>query len=130
MDEGSDLDSVTTWIGKAKSGDLDATKKLWIRYFEVLAEFARKKLPVHLKQMADEEDIATSALTSLMKGLKEGRFDRIRDRRDLWVTLTIIAGRKAQNLVKYETRQKRDIRLKKTDSACLLYTSPSPRDRG
>ena len=111
-----ETESVSTWIAKTKVGDTEASRRLWQRYFESLASFAKQKLPAFLKQMADEEDIALSAMHSLLAGLKNGELDAVRDRDDLWKILTLIAARKVKNHVKFETRQKRDVRLKRGDS--------------
>jgi len=116
VDHRLESESVSTWIGKTREGDTEAARKLWQRYFESLAIYARQKLPGFLKQMADEEDIALSAIHSLLEGLKKGEFDEVRDRNDLWQILTLIAARKVKNHVKFETRKKRDVRLKRGDS--------------
>jgi hypothetical protein len=44
--------------------------------------------------VADEEDIALSALNSLYDGVQAGRFPRLNDRDDLWKLLVTIACRK------------------------------------
>jgi DNA-directed RNA polymerase specialized sigma24 family protein len=119
MDQPIDPESVTTWIGQTKDGDAAATEKLWARYFESLADYARRKLPPHLRQMVDEEDIALSAFNVLLQGFEKGGFEQVRQRDDLWKVLTLIAARKAQNHVKYETRQKRGKGRKRGDSAMI-----------
>jgi DNA-directed RNA polymerase specialized sigma24 family protein len=99
--------SVTAWIGQLCAGDRDATQQLWQRYFQRLVDLARKKLRGAPRGMADEEDVALSALDSFFRGAEQGRFPRLHDRDDLWYLLLVITKRKAIDLVNHENAQKR-----------------------
>jgi DNA-directed RNA polymerase specialized sigma24 family protein len=99
--------SVTAWIGQHCAGDRDATQRLWQRYFQRLVDLARKKLRGAPRGMADEEDVALSALDSFFRGAEQGRFPQLHDRDDLWYLLLVITERKAIDLVNHEKAQKR-----------------------
>jgi DNA-directed RNA polymerase specialized sigma24 family protein len=51
--------------------------------------------------------VALSAFKSLCLGAARGRFPQLRDRDNLWPLLVVLTVRKAQDLVKYEEREKR-----------------------
>jgi DNA-directed RNA polymerase specialized sigma24 family protein len=99
--------SVTYWIGQFKAGERAAVQKLWEGYFRRLVGLARERLRSAPRQAADEEDVALSAFDSFCLAAEQGRFPRLEDRDDLWQVLVVLTVRKAANLVKYETRQKR-----------------------
>jgi DNA-directed RNA polymerase specialized sigma24 family protein len=88
--------SVTRWISALKHGDLAAAQPLWERYFRRLVGLARHRLrgnrPAGL--VADEEDVALSALDSVFDGAMRGRFPLLTDRDDLWRLLVVITARK------------------------------------
>jgi DNA-directed RNA polymerase specialized sigma24 family protein len=102
--------SVTTWLGLLRAGDANAAQALWQRYFTQLVELARQHLAGHVRQAADEEDVALSAFASFCAGAAAGRFPRLSDRHDLWRLLLTITLRHARNLARNETRQRRDSR--------------------
>jgi DNA-directed RNA polymerase specialized sigma24 family protein len=103
----SDTGSVTHWIRRLEAGDQAAFQKLWEVYFRRLAGLVRKRLLGAPRSAADEEDVALSALDSVIRRAREGRFPRLRDRHDLWQLLVLIAGRKALNLARNERRERR-----------------------
>ena len=79
----------------AKTNAIDTVfaEDVWNEFFPQLARFARKKLGQLPRRIADEEDIALSAINSFFNGLQAGRF-RFEDRCDLWRILATIAARK------------------------------------
>jgi DNA-directed RNA polymerase specialized sigma24 family protein len=99
--------SVTYWIGQLKAGERAAVQKLWEGYFRRLVGLARARLRSAPRQAADEEDVALSAFDSFCLAAEQGRFPRLEDRDDLWQVLVVLTVRKAANLAKHETRQKR-----------------------
>jgi DNA-directed RNA polymerase specialized sigma24 family protein len=56
--------------------------------------------------MADEEDVALSALNSFFSGLRKSRFPLLSDRDDLWHLLIVITHRKARRQREHELRKK------------------------
>jgi DNA-directed RNA polymerase specialized sigma24 family protein len=99
--------SVTAWFDQLRTGDHDAAQQLCQRYFQRLVALARQKLRGAPRGMADEEDVALSALDSLFRGAEEGRFPQLDDRDDLWYLLVVITERKAIDQVNHEKAQKR-----------------------
>ncbi len=90
--------SVTSWITLLKSGDHDAAKLIWDRFFQRLSDFARAKLGVVSRRAQDEEDLAVSAIHTLCLGAREQRFRQFENRDDLCQLLTMIVARKASNV--------------------------------
>jgi RNA polymerase sigma factor (sigma-70 family) len=99
--------SVTAWIDQLRAGDRDAVQHLWQRYYVSLVALARKKLRGAPRGMADEEDVALSAIDSFWRGAEQGRFPQLSDRDDLWRLLFVITERKAIDLVNHEKAEKR-----------------------
>jgi len=99
--------SITAWINQLRAGDRAAAQHLWQGYFHRLVGLARKKLRRAPRGMADEEDVALSALDSFIRGAEKGRFPQLADRDDLWHLLLIITERKAVDLVNHERCEKR-----------------------
>jgi DNA-directed RNA polymerase specialized sigma24 family protein len=87
-------DPITRWMVKLRDGNGQAAQALWDQYFERLAGYARRKLQHLPKRIADEEDIALSAMHSFCRGAAKGQYSRLQDRHDLWRLLATIAARK------------------------------------
>jgi DNA-directed RNA polymerase specialized sigma24 family protein len=101
--------SVTHWFEDIKQGDSAAAEALWHRYFPRLVLLARQHLQARgtPKGMADEEDIALSALDSFYRAAQKGRFPDLADRHGLWRLLLRITARKVIDLTRHETRKRR-----------------------
>jgi DNA-directed RNA polymerase specialized sigma24 family protein len=99
--------SVSFWIDRLKAGDAAAAQPLWNRYFEHLVRLAYQRLRGAPRAVADEEDVALSAFHSFCTAAEQGRFPQLNDRDDLWRLLVVITERKALNLVRDQTREKR-----------------------
>jgi DNA-directed RNA polymerase specialized sigma24 family protein len=99
--------SITAWIDQLRAGDRAAAQRLWEGYFHRLVDLARQKLRKAPRGMADEEDVALSALDSFFRGAEKGRYPQLSDRDDLWNLLLVITERKAIDLVNHERAEKR-----------------------
>jgi RNA polymerase sigma factor (sigma-70 family) len=99
--------SISLWIAAAKQGDESAIEALWDRYFPELVRLAREKLRGLPSRMADEEDVALSAMNSFCRAAQQGRFPDLTDRQGLWRLLFQITARKAVDLARHERRQVR-----------------------
>ena len=99
--------SITILIGGMKSGDDEAARRIWQRFSPRVASLARKKVPVWLRRIVDGDDLANSAMCSVIMGLREGRFQELRDRDELWALLACITVQKARNEIAKASRQKR-----------------------
>jgi DNA-directed RNA polymerase specialized sigma24 family protein len=113
----SSADSVTQWLGRLQAGEQAAAQPLWERYFEQLVRLARARLGGTQRRVADEEDVALSALASFCRGAAAGRFPQLHDRHGLWPLLVAITVRKAIKLAQHERRQKRGGGAVRGDSA-------------
>ncbi|MHC4400974.1 MAG: ECF-type sigma factor [Planctomycetota bacterium] len=102
-----DFDDVTQWIGRLTDGDEAAAQVIWEQYFDKLVRLARKKLDKSPRRVADEEDVALSAMHSFYRRAVEGRFPQLNDRHDLWKLLVTITARKAFAQMKRLRAQKR-----------------------
>lgn len=82
---------VSEWIELVKEGEADAMNELCDRYFDRLMAHARRRISHGYRAIADEEDIAQSVLDKFCRGAKEGRFENLKNRRDLWRVLAKIS---------------------------------------
>jgi DNA-directed RNA polymerase specialized sigma24 family protein len=103
----SSAGSVTVWLEQLRSGDPAAAKALWDGYFARLVALARARLRAIPRGLGDEEDVALSAFDSFCRAAQAGRFPRLDDRDDLWQVLLVLTDRKAVNLIRHETRDRR-----------------------
>ena len=117
--------SVTHWIHAVKDGDSAAAQALWERYFAKLVRLARKKLEGTPRRMADEEDVALSALASFCHAAQRGRFPDLADRDGLWRLLLQMTARKAVDQRRREGRQRRGGGKVRTESALVGNTFAS-----
>ena len=99
--------SITHWIAEIKDGKSTGAQGIWNRYFPRLVRLARKQIRGVARGMADEEDVALSALNSFCRAAQEGRYPDLADRDSLWRLLLQMTLNKAISLARYETRQRR-----------------------
>ena len=133
---GSILDeqqSITDWIAGLKQGDEQAAEQIWQRYFEKLVRLAKQRLGNVPRHVADEEDVALSALKSVLVGAKGQRFPQLSDRTDLWKLLVLVTTRKAVARQRRHFADKRPDRkiVHRSDDDCswlseVLGREPSP----
>jgi RNA polymerase sigma factor (sigma-70 family) len=102
-----DNDSSALWIQGLRQGDPRVLKDLWDCYFPKLIRQARTRLGRYPKRSFDEEDLALSVFDTLYRGAKEGRFDNLHSRSNLWAILVAITRQKTADRIRRETRQKR-----------------------
>ena len=96
-----EMGSVTRWVeAYVASGDQDAARQLWDRYFQRLVGLARVKLRRRRRPGLDQdaEDAALSALKNFYEAARRERFPLLKDRDDLWWLLIKITARKAHDL--------------------------------
>jgi DNA-directed RNA polymerase specialized sigma24 family protein len=100
-------ESVTCWLRQLESGDRDAARHLWERYYRELVELARARLGTTPRRTGDEEDVALSVLRCLFEGAARGHFTTLVNRHELWQLLATITGRKVIAHQRYLLKQKR-----------------------
>lgn len=98
--------SVSHWVDGLRAGDSVAAQELWNRYFSRLVSVAQSRLS-KLSREASGEDIALSALKSVMIGVRENRFPDLSDRHSLWPLLVTITARKAVSEQRRQLAQRR-----------------------
>jgi len=100
-------ESVTDWINSLRARDDNAAELLYQRYVERLKALVRGKLEAASRRTSDEEDIAILALCSVFQGIREGRFQQLNDRDDLWQILLMLVDRRVIDQRRRASRQKR-----------------------
>ncbi|MCA9187057.1 MAG: ECF-type sigma factor [Pirellulaceae bacterium] len=98
--------SVTNWIDLFKSGDEEAARQLWSRYFSPLVGVARSKLG-QMTGVNDAEDVALSAFHTLYRAAAAERLPEMTDREGLWQSLLVITTGKVIDAKRKELSQKR-----------------------
>ena len=88
---------ITNLIHGVQQGDSSSANALWEHYFPQVLRLAQKKMFMIQGAYYDEEDAALSALHSLFRGLKNGRFPQLEDRDNLWRMLVLITERKIRH---------------------------------
>jgi RNA polymerase sigma factor (sigma-70 family) len=109
--------SVTRLIQLLRSGNATerdlAARLIWRRYFRDLLELARNNLNRRIRRREDEEDVLQSMYKSFCLRQQRGEFD-LTGRDALWKLLVTITFRKARNVAKKQTRDRRDIAREQT----------------
>jgi len=124
---GSMLDgSITRCIELLRQGDPVAAQVIWDRYFPQLVRLARQQLTSASRGMADEEDVALSALNCFCRAAREGRYPDLADRDGLWRLLLRITTRRAWDLTRHEGRQRRGGRPGSGDQAARRPLADGP----
>jgi DNA-directed RNA polymerase specialized sigma24 family protein len=95
------------WAARLRAGDPVAVRDLWDRYFDRMVALARKKLRGLSARASDEEDVALSAFKSFCRAVEAGRCDEALAPDGLWTLMMALTARKAIDLWRYETRDKR-----------------------
>jgi DNA-directed RNA polymerase specialized sigma24 family protein len=99
--------SLTHCLSRLRGGDQTAAQQLWETYYCRLVGLARKKLEGRVRLVADEEDVALSAIKSFCRGIERGRYPQLSDEDDPWNLLVTITLHKVLHLVRDEGRVKR-----------------------
>ena len=99
--------SVTHWIDGLRAGDSLAAQELWNRYFRSLVAVAQSRLR-EFSGDASGEDVALSAMKSVMLGVRIDRFPDLADRTELWPLLVTVTARKSIDQVRRQTARKRN----------------------
>ena len=108
MSTDSGLDAeFSDWIDRLRQGDSRAAQAVWESYFDRLVSLSRQRLASLPRRVADEEDVALSALKSFCQGVAADRFPKLDDRHDLWRVLVTITVRKILAERRRQMSQKR-----------------------
>lgn len=134
-------DSVTEWLQQAQLASApEAFAFLFERYLQQVTRLASSRLPSKLRPVVDGDDIAAEVFVELNRGLQEGRFQKLQDRRDLWQVLVMLSERRATSWRRRQQAEKRgggdvvgESVIAGNDSAALPFSrfagsEPSPED--
>ena len=100
--------SVTGWIGDLKNGEPDAAGRLWQRYFAGLVRLAqRSSKRARGPRGRGRGRRRPERLPQSSPGDAAGRFDRLKDRDDLWRLLVVITMRKVCDQIRRQHKLKR-----------------------
>ena len=110
--------SITRCIALLREGKGVAAQLIWERYFPQLVRLAHKQLADLSCHLADEEDIALSALDRFCRAAQQNRYPDLADRHGLWRLLLQITARRVQDQARYEGRQRRGAGRVYTETDC------------
>lgn len=99
--------SITKAVEGLRCNDASSTQILWERFFAKLCNFAESKIYKRHRRLLDADEIATNAFMALVEGVRAKRFERVRNRDELWQMLVLIAARQTINAQKRIERAKR-----------------------
>jgi DNA-directed RNA polymerase specialized sigma24 family protein len=122
-----DRGSVSHWLGGLRQGDSRAAQELWNRYFARLASIAQSRL-CRLSPGTTGEDVALSALKSVMIAIQENRYPNLVDRDSLWPLLVTITARKSVSEQRRQMAKKRsaEVECRFEDVQDYLGVEPTP----
>ena len=100
--------AATHWLDGLRGDESLAAQELWNHYFARLVRVAEERLKF-CRQEADGEDIALSALKSVMIGVRENRYPGLTDTDSLWPLLVTITARKSIDQTRRQMAGKRSV---------------------
>ena len=101
------MHSVSELLKQLQDDQSMAAHQLWERVLNRLIVTARKHLGNLPRRAVDEEDVAVAAFEAFRRGVKEGRFQKLDNRYDLWQVLAMLTERKAIGVMRHELADKR-----------------------
>ncbi|MFK8115122.1 MAG: sigma-70 family RNA polymerase sigma factor [Rubripirellula sp.] len=99
--------SITRWFHRLREGDDAAAELLWQHYFPRLVTLARDRFGAGRDPVYGADDAAQSVFHLLCRGAKNGRYERIEGRVDLWRLLVTSTRNKVIDQVRASQSTKR-----------------------
>ncbi len=99
--------SVTAFFHQICTGDEEAVRPLWDRYFPRLMRLASQSLAGAKQRAAGAEDAVQSAFIGFWQQAVDGKLPQDVNRDDLWALLSVVAVRKARKQIRREAAKKR-----------------------
>jgi DNA-directed RNA polymerase specialized sigma24 family protein len=100
--------------------DEEACRDLWNAVYIQLAVLARQRLAKQNRRIADEDDVALSAVKSFIRAAEAGRLNTVQSADELWRVLITIMIRKSNLLRDYLNADKRGNGQIRGDSALAV----------
>ena len=112
-----------------RSGDQEAARQLFERYYERLLGLIRRQSGWRLKEMEGSVDLAQSVWQNFFTQLRDQQVD-VGGEAGLWPLLVTITLNKVRNRAKFWQRERRDVarQTSLTEGADPLELGPSPDD--
>lgn len=132
----SDL-NVTKWFHDLRAGRPGAESKLYRHYYAKMVRLAQRTIGNSPRRWWDEEDVVSRAFVSFFRRSRQGEFQVVMDRNELWKLLATIAKRKTINQIRDQQTERRggdQIPIAESDLAdcdmslddvCQVHQSPS-----
>lgn len=121
LDVNADAGELTQLLIRIQSRrDEEACAQLWESVYERIITYARSRLSIKDQRVADEEDIAQSAMNSFFRAAEAGRFKTLANRDDLWRILITVMARKTNALQQRLNAEKRGAGQVRGDSGFNL----------
>ena len=115
-------------IEAVQKGQVEATEKLYQRYYQRLVELTRKQMNWRLRGVEGSSDLVQSVLLSVFELIREERVTVPEDG-DLWPLLVRISLNKIRNKAKFWKRERRDQnRLSSLTGMDAVRKDPSPEE--
>ena len=115
--------SVSRWIEAFRHGDESYAANLWAYLRRRLFRLARDNVRPSGGVAYDEEDVALSAFGALCLAFRDGRYQEVSDRTQLWKLVTVITANKARDRVRYENCERRGGRVRGVDDPAVFLQS-------
>ena len=87
----ADPGSITQWLHQLQSGDPQAAKELWSRYYPRLVQTAARYLRDVPDPAVGSEDVAQSAFQHFYRSAIAGEHSEVGNREELWKLLLVFA---------------------------------------
>ena len=108
---------ITKYIDELAVDQSRATKELWNQFRDRMRNLARKRLRDAPRSMNEtEDDIALIAYNAFLTGISEGRFERLKNREDLWQILAMLINRRATDALRHASSMSQGGRNVHTES--------------
>jgi hypothetical protein len=91
-----DPGSITQWLHQLQSGDPNAAKELWSRYYPKLVQTAAKYLQDIPDPAVGSEDVAQSAFQHFFRSSIAGEYSEVGNREELWKLLLVFSVQRIQ----------------------------------
>ncbi len=99
--------SVTGFLKDARLGRVLAIERLTEKYLNRLENFANTRMSTTYKQVEDEQDVAINVLNEFFAGFLNGKYEGLRNRKQLWRLLAkITVCRVIDHYEKYNAKKR------------------------
>lgn len=98
-----------------RSGQMDASTRLYMKYADRLIGMTARKSSSELAAKVDPEDIVQSVFRTFFRRVEKGQYD-VPEGEDIWKLLLVITLNKIRAVVAFNRAAKRDMRRTRSDA--------------